>query len=187
MAARGLTTHNLRVMPDAKPEKPKPTRRERLRGFVRDGVFVVLALVAIHLFQTRNLTSGHAPPFTRASLGGANVTVPMAGRPHTVVHFFATWCGVCKLEEPNVVALAEAGDVLLVASASGTPDEVTRYARAHGLTMPIVVDADGALARAYGVRAFPTTFFVDEGGEIDFSVVGYTTELGLRTRRFFTR
>lgn len=172
-------------MPDATP--PKPTRHERLRGFVRDGVFIVLAIVAIHLFQTRDLTSGRAPSFTRASLGGTTVTVPAQEKPRTVVHFFATWCGVCKIEEPNVIALAEAGDVVLVASASGRPDRVAQYARAHGLTMPIVVDADGALARAYGVRAFPTTFFVDEGGEIDFSVVGYTTEIGLRTRRFFTR
>lgn len=103
-----------------------------------------------------------------------------------VVHFFATWCGVCKAEENNLTSIAVDGDVLFVATASGSVEDVRRYARARGLSVPIVVD-DGSLARAYGVTAYPTTFFVDGSGEIDFAVVGYTTELGLRVRRFFTR
>lgn len=164
--------------------KSTPTFGQRARGWARDAAIVVAALLAVHVFQTRGLVDGVAPRFSRTTLTGETVSVPAGER--RVVHFFATWCGVCKAEEHNLEAIAGEGDVLFVASASGTADEVRAYARARGLTMPIVVD-DGRLARAYGVTAYPTTFFVDAAGEIDFSVIGYTTELGLRARRFLTR
>ncbi|MGC4117189.1 MAG: hypothetical protein QM765_22035 [Myxococcales bacterium] len=38
------------------------------------------------------------------------------------------------------------------------------------------------LARAWGVNAFPTSFFVGKDGEIRFVETGYTTELGMRLR-----
>jgi thiol-disulfide isomerase/thioredoxin len=167
-------------------EEQRPrTRTQRARAWARDVLLVLVAFSLVHVFQTRGLAAGTAPAFSRVALAGEHVRVPTPGA-RRVVHFFATWCGVCKAEEHNLTAIAAEGDVLFVASASGTAEEVRRYARARGLTMPIVVD-DGRLARAYGVRAYPTTFFVDGSGEIDFSVVGYTTELGLRARRFFTR
>lgn len=165
--------------------EPRAPQRRRL-GLLRDLVVVGVIVLGVHLWQTRGLVSGIAPAFDREGLDGERATIPDPSGHTRVVHFFATWCGVCRAEEHNVVALAAAGDVMLVASASGSRDAVARYARSRGLTMPIIVD-DGELARAYGVRAYPTTFFVDGRGEIDFAVTGYTTEIGMRVRRFFTR
>jgi alkyl hydroperoxide reductase subunit AhpC len=53
--------------------------------------------------------------------------------------------------------------------------------------MPIVLDPDGRLARAWGVRSLPTSFVVDREGEIRTVEVGYTTELGLRARLWLAR
>jgi hypothetical protein len=51
----------------------------------------------------------------------------------------------------------------------------------------VVLDPDGALAQRYGVRAFPTTFFIDARGRIRHVEVGYTTWLGLEARLWLTR
>jgi peroxiredoxin len=92
------------------------------------------------------------------------------------------WC--LQRDALELGRLARDHDVVAVASQSGDATRVSRYATEHGITVPIVVDEAGALARSHGVRAFPTTFFIDREGEIRHVEVGYTTELGLRLRHF---
>ncbi len=99
-----------------------------------------------------------------------------------VVHFFATWCGVCKAEEHNIKAVAEDHRMIAIATESGGVPAVAQYAADNGLSMPIVIDPDGALAESWGVGSFPTTFVVDEDGKIASVEVGYMSELGLRGR-----
>ena len=72
--------------------------------------------------------------------------------------------------------------MLSVASRSGGASEVAAYVREHGIVPRVVLDQDGSLAARFGVGAYPTTFVVDAGGEIQHAEVGYTTELGLRAR-----
>ena len=102
-----------------------------------------------------------------------------------MLHFWATWCGVCKAEQHNVVALARDHRVIAVASSSGTPEAVQTYARQSGFDVPIAIDPNGALARKFGVGAFPTSFFIDADGQITAVETGYTTELGMRLRMWW--
>ena len=48
-------------------------------------------------------------------------------------------------------------------------------------------DPAGRIARSFGVRAFPTSFFVDGEGQIQAREVGYTSTLGLRGRLWLAR
>ena len=65
---------------------------------------------------------------------------------------------------------------------SGSAAEVTKYLREHDLKVSVVNDPDGAIAAAWGVRATPTTFFVDGDNRIRLREVGYTSGPGLRLR-----
>lgn len=142
----------------------------------------VAALFAIRAWQTRDAASGAAPVLRGETVVGAPVALAdYRGGPITV-HFWATWCGVCSLEEGNVASLAESGRVLTVASASGSAGEVRRHAESRGLNFPIVNDEDGSVARRWGVTAYPTTFYLDGAGVIRHVEVGYTTTLGMRAR-----
>jgi AhpC/TSA family len=87
-----------------------------------------------------------------------------------------------RAERGNVESLARGGRVITVASASGGSDAVGAYVRQHRMAAPIVVDESGALARVYGVTAYPTTFYLDPDGRIRHVEVGYTTTLGMRAR-----
>ena len=103
------------------------------------------------------------------------------GRPFAL-HFWASWCGVCSAMRPNLRSIAKEQRVISVASRSGDDTAVRGFVVQHALDAPVIADTSGAIAKSYGVRAFPTTFFVDARGVIRHVEVGYTTELGLRLR-----
>jgi peroxiredoxin len=158
---------------------------DKTRARLRSAAWWVgaLALVlVVRAWQTREAASGAAPSLRAESLSGAPVDLRALRGGAVVVHFWATWCTVCAAERGNVESLASGGRVITVASASGSRGEVARYVREQGFTAPVVVDERGALARAYGVTAYPTTFYVDPDGIIRHVEVGYTTTLGMRAR-----
>lgn len=173
-------------MEEPPPRTPKKTARARLWEVARGALLIGSVLLASHCYTTRDVLRGSAPRVQALSLQGSTVQIPAADRRPRMVRFFATWCGVCRAEEHNLRAMASSGQVIMIASDSGSADAIRRYAREHELLMPIVVD-DGTLKRKFGVSAYPTSVFVDGEGEIDFVVVGYTTELGMRLRLFATR
>jgi peroxiredoxin len=157
-------------------------RRSRAGRWLIDLGLIAAVLLGVHAYQTRDAARGAAPTFAGVSLEGTPIALTeLRGEP-LVVHFWATWCGTCTAMRGNVAAIARDHRVLGVASQSGGVDRVRRFTRAHGIAWPNVVDERGALFRAYGVRAFPTSFFLDERGRVRHVEVGYTTELGMRLR-----
>jgi thiol-disulfide isomerase/thioredoxin len=163
------------------------TLRSTLRSWkywpwLRDAAFMVAFLLAVRAYQSRDVPTGAAPELVGVDLRGERASLAdYRGNP-VLLHFWASWCGVCKAEQSNLDALARELPVLSVASQSGAASAVAAYVREHAIAPRVVVDADGGLARAFGVRAFPTTFVIDARGKIRYVEVGYTTVPGLRAR-----
>ncbi|MBC7173859.1 MAG: protein disulfide oxidoreductase [Polyangiaceae bacterium] len=118
---------------------------------------------------------------------GALIELARAPGEPVLVHFWATWCGVCRAEEGTIDALADDHRVITIATQSGGAAEVGRYLSERGLDFPTVVDPHGEIARRWGVSAFPTSFVIDADGAIRNIEVGYTTSLGLRARLALAR
>jgi len=103
------------------------------------------------------------------------------GKP-IVLHFWATWCKVCKLEVANIERLSKEYEVLTIAVNSGENAEITAYMKERELSFKVLNDVDGSWAKQFKVEAFPTTFMYDGTGELRFTEVGYTTTAGLLAR-----
>lgn len=146
------------------------------------------AWLAIGAYQTRHhLASNHtpAPPFELESLDGRRVSLEEFRGRRVLVHFFATWCGVCKLELPSLRSLHEglAGDAVLLAVVEDSDDveAVRRFAREHELRYPILLGSAPVIA-AYRVGAYPTNYYLRPDGSISSTSVGLSTRLGMSAR-----
>ncbi len=99
-----------------------------------------------------------------------------------VVHFWATWCPTCKLEASNIEALSQKHNVVSIAVTSGSDEKIKLFMKEHDLKYRVINDSNGALAKKFGIEAYPTTLIYDRNGKLKFSEVGYSTTLGLQAR-----
>lgn len=154
------------------------------RRFILKLSLVIVAIIIIRLYQQDSLTTGTAPTFLTKSITGAKLEVEKPLPRPVVVRFWATWCGICSFENSNFQNLIEDGvPVLNIAWKSGSNELLLDYAKKNNLDAGTIInDRHGVLADRYGVKATPTTFIINPRGEIAFSEVGYTSELGLRLR-----
>jgi cytochrome c biogenesis protein CcmG/thiol:disulfide interchange protein DsbE len=111
-----------------------------------------------------------APAVALPDLAGREVTLAALRGRAVALNFWATWCQPCKEELP---ALAEAWreargscvEFVGVTEESSREDAVAEVAR-HELPYSVVLDADGAVARAYGVTGLPRTYLIDAEGNL---------------------
>jgi peroxiredoxin len=143
---------------------------------------VLVLVLAVHAWQTRTTAQGAAPDFHGVLLDGTPVRLSeLRGRP-VLLHFWATWCPVCRLEQGSIAALARDHTVLTVAIDADGGAAVRTWLQQRGVDYPVVPDPDGRIAARYGIRGVPASFILDAAGNIRFTEVGYTTGAGLRLR-----
>lgn len=99
-----------------------------------------------------------------------------------VVHFWATWCPICALEEKNIQNLSKDYEVVTVAVQSGSNEKISKYLKKNNLSFNVVNDEFSNLAQQFNIKAFPTTFIYDKNQNLKFSEVGYTSNFGLKLR-----
>ena len=154
------------------------------RALLLELLFFIALFAAVRVYMSYGTASGTAPALDGALLDGTPVSLAAyRGRP-VLVHFWASWCGVCKAMQSSVAALAEDYPVLTVAMQSGDAAAIHAFLRQRGVSLPVLPDPAGSLSALYGVRGVPASFVVDATGEIRFVEIGYTTELGLRARMY---
>ncbi|MDO8606794.1 MAG: TlpA disulfide reductase family protein [Phaeospirillum sp.] len=147
---------------------------------------VILAMVAGTTLQLRK--PQFAPPLNLEMVVKANPPRPVATaasvdvdgvskpfnsritRP-TLISFWATWCIPCLRELPTIgrfKAMADAAgiDVLTVSEDKEGAGPAVKLLAEKGLShLPLVIDADGSLAKSMRVKGMPTTLIVNAKGE----------------------
>lgn len=101
-----------------------------------------------------------------------------------VVNFWATWCGPCRNEQPQLVQLAHEYDGRGVQFLGVTERDDTAKARAwvreFAVPYPSIVDGSGAWADDFAFFGLPDTYVIDRVGVIRWSVFGQTDAAQLR-------
>ena len=146
-------------------------------------LMIILAIFAMRFYQQQDLTQGQIPSFASKTLSGDIIDSRPRDNQAMLVHFWASWCKVCEISNPNIQALIPDYKVVNIALQSGSDEEIEAYAKEHGLSINNMVnDNYGSLADRFGVRGTPTSFVVAPDGKIHFTEVGHTTTLGYRLR-----
>ncbi len=112
-----------------------------------------------------------APDFTVYDQEGNAVSLSdFIGKP-TIVNFWASWCGPCKMEMPDFdekyKELGEEINFLMVNMTDGaqeTLETAKAFVEESGYSFPVYYDTDLDAAMTYGVSSIPSTFFIDAEG-----------------------
>ena len=159
------------------------SRAKKWRGYVLNVLVFVILVAGIRIWQQRDMVSGAAPALQGVTLAGVPYTLQAHPDKPVLVHFWATWCPICRAEQDSIAAIAhDHPDMITVAMQSGSAEQVARHMREQGTDFPVVNDQDGKLSSAWGVHAVPASFIIAPDGRIRFVEVGYTTGIGLRLR-----
>lgn len=166
---------------------PASWRQKRWQRISIDIVVFVGLFFLLQSWLQRDMVTGSAPKFTGVLLTGDSFhTGAMQNKPY-LLHFWATWCGICKLEQSTIEAISRDYEVISVAMQSGQAAEIKAYMQKHQLTFPVVIDDEGIISRQYGVSGVPASFIINRSGEIAFVQRGYTTGWGLRARLWWAQ
>ncbi len=146
-------------------------------------MMVILAIFIIRAWQQQDLTIGQVPSFSSKTLTGEVINSnPLPDRA-VLIHFWATWCPVCNLENDNIQTISKDYKVLNIAIQSGSDLEIQAHAEENNMRLDnIINDQSGSISRLFGVKGTPSSFFINTKGKIQFTEVGYVTTLGYRLR-----
>ena len=107
-----------------------------------------------------------------------------------LLNFWATWCGPCRGEMPDLQAVYEdygnnEKDLVVLGVAApnlgqeGSAEDISAFLEENGYTYPTLMNEDASLFYSYGISSFPTTFMIDKNG----NVYGYI--MGAQSREVF--
>ena len=116
------------------------------------------------------------PELAMQTLDGRTITSEDLQGKVTLVNFWATWCGPCRAEIPDLIKLQarypEQLQVIGISTDEAGEQVVESFAAQFGINYPIVMSTP-ELNRAFpGVMALPTSFIVDPDGRVVRTHVG---------------
>jgi thiol-disulfide isomerase/thioredoxin len=114
--------------------------------------------------------------FAVADLDGRPITAASLKGKVTIINFWATWCGPCRAEIPDLVALQDKYrdhlQVVGISEDEAPPETVKRFAAQYRVNYPIVMITP-ELEKTFGsTYAIPTSFILDREGRIVQKHVG---------------
>ena len=124
-----------------------------------------------------------APAFNLKTPTGGKLSLAsaVAGHKATLVNFWATWCGPCMAEMPDLkklyTRLSPKGFQLLSINDAEDAATIRKFIAREKLKFPVVMSTP-TLLNAYGIEGIPTNYLLDSRGKIVFRSVGYD-EAGL--------
>ena len=117
------------------------------------------------------------PDFTVPLTDGSSATLSalLKEKDLVVLNIFASWCGPCEREFPEMEAVYQAhSDKMVIVSVSGDPNDtmdiISAYKDSHKLSFPMGLASEELYPLAGS--GFPTTIFIDRSGNVGFIKVG---------------
>ena len=131
-----------------------------------------------------------APNFQLIDLSGKQVELKEVYPQNqiTLVNFWGSWCPPCKMEIPEFVQFyseyRRKGLEILAVNTwdNNSLETIKKFAETAGMNFPVLLDTKNQVVQMYGVRAVPTTVFIDQTGQIKEIFVGMINYNQLKAR-----
>lgn len=148
------------------------------------GILVISLLAAGVAFGASVKVGQKAPNFKLANLQGKQVSLSNYKGQGVVLNFWATWCGPCRQELPDFQKEHRTGKKFKVVTVNLRENKKTvqDFMKRGKYTFPVLLDSKGTVSKSYGVKAVPTTIFIDKNGIVREVVVGTLTGAQLRQK-----
>ncbi|ANC20591.1 redoxin domain-containing protein [Bacillus cereus] len=131
-----------------------------------------------------------APDFELTKLDGTNVKLSDLKGKKVILNFWATWCGPCQQEMPDMEAFykehKENVEILAInytpSEKGGGEEKVSNFIKEKGITFPVLLDKNIDVTTAYKVITIPTSYFIDTKGVIQDKFIGPMTQKEMEKR-----
>jgi peroxiredoxin/Flp pilus assembly protein TadD len=132
-----------------------------------------------------------APAFTVTALDGTKFTLDEMDGRVVLIDFWATWCGPCNEELPELKRIAKdfAGEPLVMISISSDTDEAKwkEFIQKHEMTWHQYRDTDDKLGKLFGVESIPHYFTIDSDGVLTSELVGSGNNVEGRLKKLIAK
>jgi len=115
-----------------------------------------------------------APDFSVELLSGETVSLSDFRGKVVLINFWATWCGPCVKEMPDIQKLSEAYSddlVVLAINCNESKNKVEEFINANGYTFRVGLDS-GEVQKLYPTRGIPYTIVINANGVITQTQLG---------------
>ncbi len=154
-------------------------------------IVAAIALVVMFVFALKLLNdsqaqvdSGPAPDFTLNTYNGGTFTLSKQQGKVVVINFWASWCGPCTGEAPELNAVydeyQDRGVVFIGIGYLDNEGDAKAFLQKFGIRYTTGPDDGGNISRAYRVKGVPETYIVDQQGNLKATIPLPTTAQQLR-------
>src|SRR5881296_4477046 len=111
-----------------------------------------------------------APEFSLTSLDGKPVTLAGSKGKVILLNFWATWCGPCRAEIPDLVELQNKYkdhlQILGLVVDDDDQDAIKEFSEKFGINYPVALATNDIRMQYGGIPALPTSFVLDSEGRV---------------------